>query len=102
MEKKAPLVLSIMLLVSVFVSAEETPTIGQRLDSATNDVTGFFNKHVVPAVDTVISVYNWFGDKAKYVFYFGNWDSKRSYFMTEVVYEFGIGNIFMNKMISMY
>lgn len=73
MEKKVALVLSLMLLMSalVSVSAEEAPTIGQRLDTATNDVTKFFNEHAGPAVDTVSStaksVYNWFGDKAKYV-----------------------------------
>ncbi|ESQ52198.1 hypothetical protein EUTSA_v10017498mg [Eutrema salsugineum] len=69
MEKKVALVLSMMLLVSVLSSAEETPTIGQRLDTATNDVTNFFNKHAGPAVDSVSStaksVYNWFGGKAK-------------------------------------
>ncbi|CAA7020331.1 unnamed protein product [Microthlaspi erraticum] len=71
MEKKVALVLSLMLLFSalVLVSAEEAPTIGQRLDTATNDVTKFFNEHAGPAVDTVSStaksVFNWFGDKAK-------------------------------------
>lgn len=68
------LVLSLMLLMSmksVSVSAEEAPTFGQRIDAATNDVTKFFNEHAGPAVDTVSStaksIYNWFGDKAKYV-----------------------------------
>ncbi|WZY90461.1 uncharacterized protein LOC106363051 [Brassica napus] len=72
MGKKVALVLSLMLLMSmnsVLVSAEEAPTVGQRIDAATNDVTKFFNEHAGPAVDTVSStaksVYNWFGDKAK-------------------------------------
>lgn len=72
MEKKVALVLAFMLLVSGLVSAEEAPTIGQRLDAATTDVTNFFNEHALPAVETVSStaksVYNWFNDKAKYVF----------------------------------
>ncbi|CDY40440.1 BnaA04g20770D [Brassica napus] len=48
MEKKVALVLSLMLLMSmnsVLVSAEETATVGQRIDAATNDVTKFFNEH---------------------------------------------------------
>ncbi|KAG2332703.1 hypothetical protein Bca52824_003883 [Brassica carinata] len=57
MEKKVALVLSLMLLMSmnsVLVSAEEAaPTVGQRVDTATNDVTNFFNKHAGPAADTV-------------------------------------------------
>ncbi|XP_013634355.1 PREDICTED: LOW QUALITY PROTEIN: uncharacterized protein LOC106340034 [Brassica oleracea var. oleracea] len=74
MGKKVALVLSLMLLMSmnsVLVSAEVAPTVGQRIDAATNDmhVTKFFNEHAGPAVDTVSStaksVYNWFGDKAK-------------------------------------
>ncbi|KAL1211145.1 hypothetical protein V5N11_008603 [Cardamine amara subsp. amara] len=69
MEKKVALVLALMLLASTLVSAEETPTIGQRLDSATADVTSFFNDHALPAVDSVSStaksIFNWFGDKAK-------------------------------------
>ncbi|CAH8387302.1 unnamed protein product [Eruca vesicaria subsp. sativa] len=72
MEKKVALVLSLMLLVSmvsVLVSAEEAPTVGQRIDTAVNDVTKFFNEHAGPAVDTISStaksVFNWFGDKAK-------------------------------------
>ncbi|VVB02238.1 unnamed protein product [Arabis nemorensis] len=66
MEKKVAMVLALMLLVSGLVSAEEAaPTIGQRIDSATTDATNFFNKHARPAVDTVKSVYNWFGDIAK-------------------------------------
>ncbi|CAN8285081.1 unnamed protein product [Cochlearia groenlandica] len=72
MEKKVALVLSLMMLVSMVVSAEEAgPTVGQRLDSATTGVTNFFNEHAPPTVETVSStaksIYNWFGDKAKYV-----------------------------------
>ncbi|XP_018475557.1 uncharacterized protein LOC130509733 [Raphanus sativus] len=73
MEKKVALVLSLMLLMSmnsVLVSAEEAaPTVGQRVDTAMNDVTNFYNEHAGPAADTVSStaksVYNWFGDRAK-------------------------------------
>lgn len=71
MEKKLALVMALMLLMSVLVSAEETPTIGQRIDSAATDFTKFFDEHARPVVDsvssTVKSVYHWFGDKAKYV-----------------------------------
>ncbi|KFK36472.1 hypothetical protein AALP_AA4G129200 [Arabis alpina] len=66
MEKKVALVLALMLLVSGLVSAQEaSPTIGQRIDAATTDAASFFNEHAGPAVDTVKSVFNWFGDKAK-------------------------------------
>ncbi|CAF1867535.1 unnamed protein product [Brassica napus] len=65
MGKKVALVLSLMLLMSmnsVLVSAEVAPTVGQRIDAATNDdVTKFFNEHA------------------------GNGDSKRS------VHELGLG-----------
>ncbi|CAN6834873.1 unnamed protein product [Brassica oleracea] len=67
MGKKVALVLSLMLLMSmnsVLVSAEVAPTVGQRIDAATNDVTKFFNEHA------------------------GNGDSKRS------LHELGLGTGF--------
>ncbi|CAN8312583.1 unnamed protein product [Cochlearia groenlandica] len=71
-------VLSVMLLVliisSVMVLAEEQPTVGQRLDSATTGVTNAFNEHggpdAVEAVSsTVKSISGWFSEKAKYVYF---------------------------------
>ncbi|EOA28392.1 hypothetical protein CARUB_v10024598mg [Capsella rubella] len=79
MEKKVALVMALMLLMSTLVSAEESPSIGQRIDSAATSVSTFFNDHARPAVESVTSAfesvtstfksaYDWFHDRAKYVF----------------------------------
>ncbi|XP_019101002.1 PREDICTED: uncharacterized protein LOC109132959 [Camelina sativa] len=75
MEKKVALVMALMLLMSMLVSAEEAPTVGQHIDSATTSVGKFWNDNARPAIDsvanavesvtsTVKSVYGWFHDRA--------------------------------------